>query len=71
MWETHPATLSINAGEVDSGNEVDNGWLIWVGVATVYFKTVDTVLVIALRFDYRSARRSRTGEEAEAICWLT
>lgn len=60
--------MTLNTGEVDSRNEVDNGWLIRVGVVAVDFKTVNTVLVTALQFGSRSARRSRTGEEAEVIC---
>lgn len=57
LWETNPAILAIDTGEVDPGDEVDNRWLIRVRVSAVNFKAVDAVLMVTLRFKYRSARR--------------
>lgn len=51
------AIANVDIGEVDLRDEVNHGWLIWVGVAAVNFNTVDTILVIALRFNSRLAGR--------------
>lgn len=58
LRETDPAILGIDTGEVDPGDEVDNRWLIRVGVSAVNFKAVDAVLMVTLRLKSRSARRS-------------
>lgn len=46
---TNSAVLLVNTGKVDLGDEVDDGRLIRVGVSTVDFQAIDTVLVAALQ----------------------
>lgn len=55
--EKNLAIARVDIGEVDPRDEVNNGWLIRVGVAAVNFDTVDTILMSALRFNSRLAGR--------------